>query len=64
MAKDFTPVAISLDYREALKILPTISTSQLVVVDVEGARHTTLVREKQREPSEANCCTLISLKYQ
>jgi large subunit ribosomal protein L25 len=48
--KGFKPVAISLDYREAQKILPTISSSHLVVVDVEGTRHTTLVREKQREP--------------
>jgi len=48
--KSFTPVAISLDYREAQKVLPTISSSQLVVVDVEGTRHTALVREKQREP--------------
>jgi large subunit ribosomal protein L25 len=48
--KTFKPVAISLDYREAQKILPTISSSQLVVVDVEGTRHTALVREKQRDP--------------
>jgi large subunit ribosomal protein L25 len=48
--KSFAPVAISLDYREAQKVLPTISSSQLVVVDVEGSRHTALVREKQREP--------------
>ena len=48
--KTFKPVAISLDFREAQKILPTISSSQLVVVDVEGTRHTALVREKQREP--------------
>jgi large subunit ribosomal protein L25 len=48
--KGFEPVAISLDLRDSLKILPTVSTSQLIVVDVEGVRHTTLVREKQREP--------------
>jgi large subunit ribosomal protein L25 len=48
--KTFAPVAISLDYREAHKVLPTISSSQLVVVDVEGTRHTALVREKQRDP--------------
>jgi len=48
--KSYAPVAISLDYREAQKVLPTISSSQLVVVDVEGTRHTALVREKQREP--------------
>ena len=48
--KGFEPVVISLDLRDALKILPTVSTSQLIVVDVDGVKHTTLVREKQREP--------------
>jgi large subunit ribosomal protein L25 len=48
--KGFEPVAISLDMRDSLKILPTVSTSQLIVVDVDGVKHTTLVREKQREP--------------
>ena len=44
------PFAITLDAHEASRILPTITSSHLVVVDVEGEKHTTLVREKQRHP--------------
>jgi large subunit ribosomal protein L25 len=44
------PLPISLDMREASRILPTITSSHLVTVDVEGEQHTTLVREKQRHP--------------
>jgi large subunit ribosomal protein L25 len=44
------PMAISLDARETGRILPGLSRSSLVVVDVEGERHTTLVRERQRHP--------------
>jgi large subunit ribosomal protein L25 len=39
-----------LDYREAIHILPTLTSSQLVVVDVDGNQHMSLVREKQRHP--------------
>jgi len=45
-----SPAPISLDYREANRILPTVTSSQLVVVDVEGEKHTVLVKEKQRHP--------------
>jgi large subunit ribosomal protein L25 len=48
--RGFKPVLITLDMREATRILPTITSSHLVVVDVDGKHHTTLVREKQREP--------------
>lgn len=43
-------ITISLDYRESSRILPTITSSHLVVVDVNGKKHTTLVRERQRQP--------------
>ena len=43
-------IKISLDYRESSRVLPTITSSQLVVVDVDGKKHTTLVRERQRQP--------------
>ena len=43
------PVVISLDHRDASKILPHVSSSQLVTVDVNGQMHTVLVREKQRK---------------
>jgi large subunit ribosomal protein L25 len=44
------PIPVTLDMREASRVLPTITSSHLVTVDVEGERHTTLVREKQRHP--------------
>ena len=44
------PILITLDLRDAGRVLPTITSSQLVVVDVNGKTHTTIVREKQRQP--------------
>jgi large subunit ribosomal protein L25 len=44
------PILISLDMRDTSRVLPTITSSHLVVVDVDGEKHTTLVREKQRHP--------------
>lgn len=48
------PFAITLDAREVSKLLQTITSSHLVVVDVEGEKHTTLVRQKQRHPVQGN----------
>jgi large subunit ribosomal protein L25 len=44
------PISISLEYQEASKILDSINPSALVVLDIEGERHYTLVRDKQRNP--------------
>ena len=44
------PMAISLDHREASRILPRVSSSQLIQVEVGGERYPVLVREKQRHP--------------
>lgn len=44
------PILITLDMHDASRTLPTITSSQLVVVEVNGKRHTSLVREKQRQP--------------
>ena len=44
------PISISLDYREASKTLDSISPSALVVLDIDGEKHYTLVRDKQRNP--------------
>ena len=44
------PLAISLDTKEASHVLPGLTRSSLVVLDVEGVKHTTLVRERQRHP--------------
>ena len=43
-------IPISLDMREASRTLERISPSALVVVDVDGEQHYTLVRDKQRNP--------------
>ena len=45
-----SPVAISLNFHDASLALAKISSSQLVNVDVDGASHTVLVRERQRNP--------------
>lgn len=44
------PLMISLDHKEASQMLSTVTSSQLVVVEVNGKPHTSLVREKQRQP--------------
>lgn len=44
------PITISLNAHNAAQRLPRVSSSQLIVVDVEGTAHTVLVREKQRDP--------------
>lgn len=43
-------IPISLDMREASRTLDRLSPSALVVVDVDGEQHYTLVRDKQRNP--------------
>jgi len=45
-----SPLPIVLDFRETSRILPGITSSHLVVVELEGKRHVTLVRERQRHP--------------
>jgi large subunit ribosomal protein L25 len=44
------PIAISLNHREASRILPRVSSSQLIQIEVGGERYPVLVREKQRHP--------------
>lgn len=44
------PISISLNYREASKTLDAISPSALVVLEIDGEKHYTLVRDKQRNP--------------
>ncbi len=48
--KSFKPLAVSLDFHEANRVLPGITSSHLVEVEVDGERHTALVREKQFHP--------------
>lgn len=44
------PIAVSLNFHDASLTLPKVSSSQLVVLDVDGKQHTALVRERQRHP--------------
>jgi len=54
-------IPISLDYRVASKTLDEISPSSLVVLDIEGEKHYTLVRDKQRNPVRR---TIIHVDFQ
>jgi large subunit ribosomal protein L25 len=53
------PIAISLDARDAAKLLSGVSSSTLVSIDLEGKEHSTLVRDKQRISSRTPCCMSI-----
>ena len=55
------PISISMDYREASKLLDAINPSALVVLDIEGEKHYTLVRDKQRNPVRR---TIIHVDFQ
>ena len=48
--KSIQSIPVTLDYREASRILPMISSSHLVIVNVEGEEHNALIREKQIHP--------------
>ena len=47
--KHIDPIPLVLDYRDAEKALRGLSTSTLVILEVEGARHTAVVRERQKD---------------
>jgi large subunit ribosomal protein L25 len=47
-------IPIALDYHEASLVLPGVTSSQFIIIDVEGNPHTTLVRERQRHPVTGN----------
>ena len=44
------PIAITLKLKETSRILDRLSPTALIVIEVDGKRHFTLVREKQRNP--------------
>lgn len=48
--RNFKPIPVSLSLQDTSKVMPYISSSQLVVIDLEGDRHTALVRDKQIHP--------------
>jgi large subunit ribosomal protein L25 len=43
-------IPITLNRKEADKILAKTTSSQLLVIEVDGKKHTTLVRDRQRHP--------------
>jgi large subunit ribosomal protein L25 len=55
------PVAISLDARDAAKVLARLSSSSLVTIDVDGKEYPSLVREKQMNYIKRN---LIHVDFQ
>jgi large subunit ribosomal protein L25 len=59
--KGLQPIIISLDLKESSHVLPGISSSHLITVDIEGKKHVTLVREKQRHPVTG---TLLHVDFQ
>ncbi|MCS7247233.1 MAG: 50S ribosomal protein L25 [Anaerolineales bacterium] len=50
----FSPLAIVLDYRHAVRSLAGISSSQLIQLNVDGQRIPVLVRERQYHPITGN----------
>ena len=48
--RNIQPIPVTMDFREANRILPGITSSRLLVVNVDGEEHTALVREKQFHP--------------
>ena len=48
--KSIEPIPVTLDFREANRILPGITASRLITVQVDSDLHNALVREKQFHP--------------
>jgi large subunit ribosomal protein L25 len=48
--RSFQPISITLDARESNRIIPTITSSHLITISLEGEKHSALVREKQYNP--------------
>ena len=48
--KKFEPISVTLDFREANRILPGVTSSHLITVEVDGDKLNVLVREKQFHP--------------
>jgi large subunit ribosomal protein L25 len=48
--RSLSPVAVSFDFKEISRILPYVTSSQLVIIELEGEQHRALLREKQLHP--------------
>lgn len=55
------PTALSLDLKEATKVLNALSGSSLITVDIEGKEEAALVREKQKDYIKG---TLLHVDFQ
>lgn len=42
--------AIMMDFRETNRLLSGLTSSHLIIVELDGEKHTTLIKEKQRHP--------------
>jgi large subunit ribosomal protein L25 len=58
--RKIAPIPVTLDLRETSRIMPTITSSHLIAVAVDGERHMALVREKQRHPVQG---TLLHVDF-
>lgn len=52
--RSFTPIAVTFDLKETSRILPYVTSSQLVIIELEGDQHHALVREKQLHPVQGS----------
>lgn len=59
--RNFEPINVTLDLRDTTRVLSTITSSHLVTVDVNGEKHTGLVRDRQRHPVSGQ---LLHLDFQ
>ena len=59
--KHIAPVPLTLDYRSAETALRGLSTSTLVILELEGTRHTAVVRERQKDYIKG---TLLHVDFQ
>lgn len=50
----FTPTPISLNAREANLIIPRVTSSQIITINLAGEEFSALVRERQRHPTMGN----------
>ncbi|MCK5313548.1 MAG: 50S ribosomal protein L25 [Anaerolineales bacterium] len=53
-------IPVSLDYRTISKTMPYITSSQLLVIDLEGEKHYALVQDKQLDPVQS---TLLHVDF-
>ena len=58
---EITPLVITLDAHHASRLLASITSSHMIVVDIDGTRLNALVKERQRHPIHGN---LIHVDFQ